>query len=69
MSTWYLVYVVTGQFLGPLPEHVCRSSSADTAGIVCKQPSYMMGCAVDGRPGVTTACPVFEPTPKVGIKP
>jgi hypothetical protein len=67
MTWWYLVYIVSGQFIGPLPEQHCRAASDERAGLVCIQPCYLYACEVAGRPGTYTNCPMFD-LPRISAK-
>ena len=69
MSGFFLFWVVTGQFIGPLPQDGCQQAAIvlQGQGVVCRQP-YLVPCPVPDRPEMFTSCPVFD-IPKVTVKP
>lgn len=71
IAAWYLVSVITGQFIGPLTEPGCQMAVqyVRDQGIVCRRASVLTACDVPGRPGSYTACPVFDFVPEVTVKP
>lgn len=72
IATWYFIayFAIPGQaYVGPMTAEKCTAVAAiiPEQGI-CRQAIAMQYCAIDGRPGVGTACPVFEPLPRVTVK-
>lgn len=68
-STWFLVFIATQQYIGPLPQASCQAAAVALVGdgIVCRQAAVMTACPVPDRPGSYMPCPLFE-FPKVTIK-
>jgi len=69
ISIWFLVSIATSHYMGPMPENTCKAAGAilQGEGVVCRQAFAMTACDVAGRPGVSTACPVFD-VPQVTVK-
>lgn len=71
-AAWYFIayFAIPGQaYIGPMTAEKCAAVAAiiPEQGI-CRQSIGFMACAVDGRPGTYTACPMFEPLPRVTAK-
>jgi hypothetical protein len=69
-SIWFLVSIATSQYIGPIPAQECATAAAvlQNVGVHCRPAVAMTACAVDGRPGTYTSCPVFD-FPQVTVKP
>ena len=71
MTMWFLIAWGGVQFIGPLPEKICRDMVAiaqDRGEIECREAVALTGCPVPDHPGSYMTCPVFD-LPKVMVRP
>lgn len=71
LAAWYFVawFGHPLAYIGPMSADRCEQIAAIASEFGrCRHANALTACAVGGRPGSYTTCPVFDPEPTVTIK-